>query len=70
MPLSPELVDKLHRLTRTQKLEVLKFLVNDLKLEELGFIPGVEYEVWSPQVSDDTIAILQKMLDEGKNKPE
>ncbi len=67
--LTETLVSDLHKLNRTDKLRAVQLLVSDLALEEeFGFIPGAQYEVWSPQITAEGASILLEVLNEAKRE--
>jgi hypothetical protein len=69
--LPEQLINDLHKLNRADKLRAVQLLVNDLALEEeFGLVPGAQYEIWSPYDSAEAAAILTKLLDEDKQKPD
>jgi hypothetical protein len=69
--LPEQLINDLHKLNRADKLRAVQLLVNDLALEEeLGFVPGAQYEIWSPYDSAEAAAILTRLLDEDMQKPD
>ena len=67
--LSEKLMIDLNRLTRAEKLHVVKVLVDQLSAEE-AILNATEYEIWSPYDSAGAAAILEEMLREVKNANE
>jgi hypothetical protein len=67
--LSEKFMMDLERLTRAEKLQVVKVLVDQLSADE-AILHATEYEVWSPYDSAGAAAILEDMLREAKNAHE
>lgn len=67
--LSEQLLADLHKLNRSEKLRVVRILVNELAAEEelLNLIAG-EHEVWSPYDAFEAANTLQMMLEEDKKQ--
>lgn len=65
--LSPELLDELHSLSRTEKLRIVQMLVNDLAEEEL-IAASVEYPIYTPLGNEQAASILYKVLQTAKNQ--
>lgn len=56
-----ELVNELHKLNRTEKLQAMQILVHDLAAAEDALLkPGETYAIWSPH---DSYGAAQTMLD-------
>ncbi len=60
-----DLLPTLQKLSRTDKLKVMQFLVQEMAKEEetLSLEPGATYHVWSPYEAAQKLATL---LEEGK----
>jgi hypothetical protein len=70
MVLSRDLLTELRRLSRAEKLQAIRVLINDLAAsEEELLIPGMPYEIWSPYDDADAAATLMKLLDEYQSDP-
>jgi hypothetical protein len=67
--LSEKLITDLRHLTRAEKLQAVKLLVDQLSEEEL-LLSATQYEVWSPYDSAGAGAILEQMLREAENAHE
>jgi hypothetical protein len=53
------LIQDLHKLNRADKLGAVQILVSDLTLEEeFGFVPGAQYEIWSPYHSAEAAYLM------------
>ncbi len=62
-----ELLPILQNLSRTEKLQIMKFLVQQLADEEaLSLQPGATYNVWSPFNSHDAALKLAALLEEDR----
>jgi hypothetical protein len=62
-----ELLPLLRNLSRTEKLQIMQFLVQQLADEEaLSLQPGATYNVWSPFNSHDAALKLAALLEEDK----
>lgn len=67
--LPEQLMNELHHLDRPDKLRAIQLLINDLALEEeVNFVPGAQYEIWSPYDSAEAATILNKLLEEDAHK--
>jgi len=66
-----EVLPNLKTLNRSEKLLVVKILIDEITLEEEKaesfFESGAEYEIWSPYDSFSAAEKLQQMLDENKS---
>jgi len=63
-----EVLPNLKTLNRSEKLRVVKILIDEITQEEASFFEsGAEYEIWSPYDSYDAAAKLQQMLEENKS---
>jgi hypothetical protein len=68
--LSEQLLNELHKLNRTEKLQIVQILVNELTLEESAgktTQQPTQYEVWSPYDAFEAANRLQAMLNEYRN---
>ncbi len=62
-----EVLPNLKTLNRSEKLRVVKILIDEITSEEESFFEsGAEYEIWSPYDSYDAAEKLQQMLEENK----
>ncbi|MEH2468141.1 hypothetical protein [Nostoc sp.] len=63
-----DLFPTLHKLSRTDKLKVMQFLVQELATEEetLSLQPGVTNHVWSPYNSHEAANKLAALLEEDR----
>jgi hypothetical protein len=62
-----ELFPTLRNLSRTEKLQIMQFLVQELADEEaLSLQPGATYNVWSPFNSHDAALKLGALLEEDR----
>ncbi len=62
-----EVLPNLKTLNRSEKLRVVKILIDEITSEEESFFEsGAEYEIWSPYDSYDAAEKLQQMLEEIK----
>ena len=62
-----EVLPTLKTLNRSEKLRVVKIIIDEITSEEGAFFEsGAEYEVWSPYDSYDAAQKLQQMLEENK----
>ncbi len=62
-----EVLPNLKTLNRSEKLRVVKILIDEITSEEESFFEsGAEYEIWSPYDSFDAAKKLQQMLEENK----
>lgn len=62
-----EVIPNLKTLNRSEKLRVVKILIDEITSEEASFFEsGAEYEIWSPYDSYDATEKLQQMLEENK----
>ena len=58
-----ELIPSLRELSRSQKWEVMQFLMRELELEEgIPLVQGATYEVWSPFDSHEAALKLETLL--------
>ncbi len=64
--ISDELLEELHRLSRTEKLRVIRLLADDLAQEEGLLIPGAEYPIYTPLGNEAAAQTLMKMLEDDK----
>lgn len=64
--LSNEFLLELHKLNRSEKLQVVQILVNEMAMGEEGLIPDKHYEVWLPIEAPGVAAMLEQMLEESK----
>lgn len=62
------LLESLRALSRTQKLYVMRFLVDELEKEEDLIKPGRSYPVWSPYDATDAAAKMLEVLRMEKDK--
>ena len=63
-----EVLPNLKTLNRSEKLRVVKILIDEIIQEEASFFEsGAEYEIWSPYDSYDAAEKLQQMLEENKS---
>ena len=63
-----EVLPNLKTLNRSEKLRVVKILIDEITSEEESFFEsGAEYEIWSPYDSYDAAEKLQQMLEENKS---
>jgi len=63
-----EVLPNLKTLNRSEKLRVVKILIDEITQEEASFFEsGAEYEIWSPYDSYDAAAKLRQMLEENKS---
>ena len=60
--LSNQLLDDLHKLSRTEKLRIVQILVNELASEEEFPIPGVEYPIYTPFGNEAAAQVLFEAL--------
>ena len=63
-----ELLPELSKLAVGDKIEIIKWLTQEVAQQSATFVPGAVYEVWSPYDSGDAAAQLQKMLDDYKKE--
>jgi CheY-like chemotaxis protein len=64
-----ELLDRLHRLSRGDKLRVIQLLASDLATEEEAYLTaGASYEVWSPFDAPEAASALLRMLEEASSQ--
>ncbi len=62
-----EVLPSLKNLNRSEKLRVVKILIDEISGEEESFFEsGAEYEIWSPYDSYDAAEKLRQMLEENK----
>jgi hypothetical protein len=63
-----DLLPTLQKLSRTDKLKVMQFLVQEMAKEEetLSLKPGATYYVWSPYNSHNAAQKLATLLEENK----
>ena len=62
-----EVLPNLKTLNRSEKLRVVKIIIDEITSEEAAFFEsGAEYEIWSPHDSYDAAQKLQQMLEENK----
>ena len=62
-----EVLPGLKTLNRSEKLRVVKILIDEITQEEESFFEsGAEYEIWSPFDSYDAAEKLRQMLEENK----
>ncbi len=60
-----QLLPRLRKLPRADKLNVIQFLVSELVQEETSLLqPGVVYPVWSPYDAFDAADVMLKILKE------
>ena len=63
-----EVLPSLKSLNRSEKLRVVKILIDEITQEEESFFEsGAEYEVWSPYDSYDAADKLRQILEESKS---
>jgi hypothetical protein len=59
-----DLLDRLHGLSRGDKLRLIHLLASDLATEEEAYLTaGASYEVWSPFDAPEAANALLQMLD-------
>jgi len=56
--ITPELLDELHKLNRTEKLRVLQILANDLAVEEASLTSDLEYPIYTPFGNEEAAQFL------------
>jgi hypothetical protein len=56
--ITPELLDELHKLNRTEKLRVLQVLANELAMEEASLTSDLEYPIYTPFGNEEAAQIL------------
>ncbi len=61
-----EVLPNLKTLNRSEKLRVVKILIDEITQEESFFESGAEYEIWSPYDSYEAAEKLMQMLEENK----
>jgi len=62
-----EVLPSLKTLNRSEKLRVVKILIDEITQEEESFFEsGAEYEIWSPYDSYDAAEKLRQMMEENK----
>lgn len=63
-----ELLPKLHKLNRAEKLQVMQFLVSELAREEDDLPkPDMTYPVWSPYDAFEAADTMLKALEAAKS---
>lgn len=67
--LSEILKVELEKLTRTEKLQVMQLLVEQLAQEE-ALLMAKEYEIWTPYDTPAAAEILMQMLEEDRYQNE
>jgi hypothetical protein len=67
----PDLLPAVRGLSREDKLRLIHVLAGELVQEanEIPFVPGASYPIWTPLFADDAAAVLQRALDEELKKP-
>jgi hypothetical protein len=61
--LTPEFLDELHKLNRTEKLRVVQILVNELAVEEGVSLPSeLAYPIYTPFGNEAAAQILYEVL--------
>lgn len=68
--LSSDLINELHELDRSDKLQVMQFLVSELAQEEGQLVQNnIAYPVWSPyqanEAADKMLKVLKKSASDG-----
>ena len=67
--ISQKLLQELQELSRTEKLQVIQLLAQDLSQEETSqLVSGATYDVWSPFDAPQAANALLKMLEEEKSQ--
>ena len=64
-----QLVNELHKLNRTEKLQAMQILVHDLAAAEDALLtPGETYHIWSPHDSYGAAQTMLEALEKKKGK--
>jgi hypothetical protein len=64
-----EVLKEARGLSREEQLKLIQTLAEELAKTSEGFVPGQEYQLWSPYDSFEAAHALEKFLQDEKQNP-
>jgi len=66
---SPQILDSLKHLNRSEKFYIVQFLISDLAEQETDLVqPGQAYPVWSPHGADEAAQTMLGVLQDAEER--